>query len=73
MIQDVTTQPLRLDEIEKRPSIVGYIAKEGDDLWSLAKRYSTSVDAIREVNDLGEGMPKEGDRILIFKENMSIL
>ena len=73
MIQDVTAEPLRLDEIEKRPSIVGYIAKEGDDLWSLAKRYSTSVDAIREVNELGEGMPKEGDRILIFKENMSIL
>ena len=61
---------------EPRPvniKVVGGSAKEGDDLWSLAKRYSTSVDAIREVNDLGEGMPKEGDRILIFKENMSIL
>lgn len=73
MIQSITTEPLSMDEVEKRPSIVGYIVKEGDDLWTLAKRYSTSIEAIQEVNDMSGDKLKEGDRLLIFKENMSIL
>ena len=73
MIREVKVQPLSLEEIEKRPSIVGYIVKPEDDLWSLAKRYSTSVDAIRELNDVSGEKLKAGDRLLIFKENMSIL
>ena len=62
-----------IEEIEKRPSIVGYTVKAGDDLWSLAKRYSTSVQAICEVNETSEETIQAGDRLLIFKENMSIL
>lgn len=73
MIHDVKMQPLSMEEIERRPSIVGYIVKPDDDLWSLAKRYSTSVEAIKELNELSNEKPKAGDRLLIFKENMSIL
>ena len=73
MIQRVQEVPLVLEEIEKRPSIVGYIVKEGDNLWSLAKRYSTSIDAICEVNDVSEEKLSVGDKLLIFKENISIL
>lgn len=73
MIQEVKVLPLSMEEIEKRPSIVGYIVKPEDDLWSLAKRYSTSVDAIKELNDVSGEKLKAGDRLLIFKENMSIL
>jgi LysM repeat protein len=73
MIQDVKVLPLSMEEVEKRPSIVGYIVKPEDDLWSLAKRYSTSVDAIKELNDVSGEKLKPGDRLLIFKENMSIL
>ena len=72
-IQSVQMEPLVLEEIEKRPSIVGYTVKADDDLWSLAKRYSTSVDAICEVNETSEEKLQVGDRLLIFKENMSIL
>ncbi|MEE0884544.1 MAG: DUF3794 domain-containing protein [Faecalimonas sp.] len=73
MIHEVKVLPLSMEEIEKRPSIVGYIVKPEDDLWSLAKRYSTSVDAIKELNDVSGEKLKAGDRLLIFKENMSIL
>lgn len=73
MIHDVKMQPLSMEEIEKRPSIIGYIVKPEDDLWSLAKRYSTSVEAIKELNDVSSDKLKAGDRLLIFKENMSIL
>ena len=73
MIHEVKVHPLSMEELEMRPSIVGYIVKPGDDLWSLAKRYSTSVEAIKELNDVSDDRLKAGDRLLIFKENMSIL
>ena len=71
--EDYLKVQAELEEIEKRPSIVGYVAKEGEDLWNLAKRYRTSVEAIRDVNELGDRPVKAGDRLLIFKENVSIL
>lgn len=73
MIQNVKMEPIASEELEKRPSIVGYTVKENDDLWGLAKRYGTSVDAIKMVNELTAETLKAGDRLLIFKENMSIL
>ncbi len=73
MIQDVRVEEISMEEVEKRPSIVGYIVKPEDDLWALAKKYSTSVEAIMEVNELSGESIKPGERLLIFKENMSIL
>ena len=52
---------------------MGYIVRSGDRLWDLAKRYQTTEESIREVNKLENGEIKTGDKILIFKENMSIL
>ena len=62
-----------MEEVEKRPGIIGYIVRDGDILWDLAKRYNTTVEGIKEVNELESEEIKSGDRILIFKENMSIL
>lgn len=73
MISDMEFEPLNLNELEKRPGVIGYVVKEGDELWNLAKKYSTTIDGIMNVNNLKEGKLKAGERILIFKENMSIL
>jgi LysM repeat protein len=73
MIADMKMEPIDMSEVEKRPGVIGYIVKEGDDLWSLAKRFNTTMDGICQVNEMAEEMLKVGDRILIFKENMSIL
>lgn len=73
VITNVTLTPYPINELEKRPGIIGYIVKENDELWNLAKRYCTTVDGIMEVNQMSEETIKEGDKILIFKENMSIL
>lgn len=73
VITDLKMEKISMEELEKRPGIVGYIVKEGDDLWTLAKRYSTTKEGIMEVNEMTDEMIKPGDRILIFKENMSIL
>lgn len=72
-IEEVDFEPVDMEEMERRPGIVGYIVQDGDMLWDLAKRYSTTVEGIMEVNGLESEQVKPGDKILIFKENMSIL
>lgn len=73
IITDIAFEPYKMEEVEKRPGIVGYIVKEGDELWTLAKRYCTTVEGIMDVNDMTGEEIKEGDKLLIFKENVSIL
>ena len=55
------------EELQKIPGIVGYIVKDGDTLWSIAKRYFTTVDDIRDQNE-GIEEVKPGDKLLIVKE-----
>lgn len=73
MIAKMSLEPIDMKALEKSPGVIGYIVKEGDELWSLAKRYNTTMEGIAEVNDLSDEKLKTGERILIFKENMSIL
>lgn len=72
-IEEAEYASIDMEELTKRPGIVGYIVKDGDDLWSLAKTYSTTKEGIMEVNELTSEEIKSGDKLLIFKENMSIL
>ncbi len=39
----------------------------------MAKNYMTTIEGIKEVNELESDAIKAGDKLLIFKENMSIL
>ena len=72
-MENVREEPLDLEQLEKRPSIVGHIVQSGEDLWQLAKQYMTTKEGIMEVNGMQYDYVKEGDKLLIFKENMSIL
>lgn len=73
IITNIEETPFDLEKIGKEPGIIGYIVKEGDELWDLAKKYRTTVERIQTANGLNGNEIKEGDKILIFKENMSIL
>ena len=72
-VVDVLEKPLDLEQMDKRPGIVGHIVQEKEDLWELAKQYMTTVEGIMNVNELENENVKIGDKLLIFKENMSIL
>ena len=73
MIAKMSLEPIDMKALEKSPGVIGYIVKEGDELWGLAKRYNTTMEGIAEINELTDEKLKTGERILIFKENMSIL
>lgn len=67
IMTDMKQGPLDYDKIREIPGIVGYIVKEGDTLWSIAKAYFTTVESIREQNeDISDIKP--GDKLLIVKE-----
>lgn len=72
-IEEIDTEEFDMEELERRPGIVGYIVKDGDNLWNLAKNYSTTTEGIMEINGLESENINPGDKLLIFKENMSIL
>ena len=73
VITDVRMEPLDAEQLAERPGIVGHIVQNGEDLWSLAKKYMTTVEGIKEVNSLNDEKVSQGDKLLIFKENVSIL
>jgi len=39
---------------DSQPSVVIYFAKPGDNVWKVAKRYSSTIDDIRSMNDISE-------------------
>lgn len=73
VITDVTLSPQIHTGKEREPGIVGYIVKEEDRLWDLAKKYQTTVEGIMEVNHLEKEEITKQQRLLIFKENVSII
>lgn len=68
IITNVEAKPYDMEEVEKLPGIVGYIVKKEDSLWKIAKRYYTTVESIREVNELTEDRIKPGDRLVLIKK-----
>lgn len=73
MITGVQIRPTDTESAAERPGIVGHIVQAGEDMWSLAKKYMTTVDGIMEINGLDSENVRPGDKLLILKENVSIL
>lgn len=47
------------------PSQVTYIVKSGDSLWSIANKYNTTVDAIKNANNLTNNLLRIGQVLVI--------
>lgn len=73
VIDSVELVEFTKEERDSQAGIIGYIYKENDQLWNLAKKYHTTVDRILSVNQIEEKDIKAGHKLLIFKENLSIL
>jgi len=72
-MQQIAGKAVDDKEQEKMPGVIGYIVKEGDKLWDLAKKYNTTEESICEMNQFDKTELKTGQKILIFRESMSIL
>ncbi|MCX7712012.1 MAG: DUF3794 domain-containing protein [Clostridia bacterium] len=54
LIVKAVEQPLDEYRIASQPSLVIYFAQPGDNLWKVAKRYYTTIEDIKRVNNLAE-------------------
>ena len=67
-VLDMSVKPINVEEKMQLPGITCYIVKQGDTLWSIAKRHYTTVARIKEINGLESDMIYPGDKLVILKE-----
>lgn len=66
---DVIREISEVENTEKRnlerSALTLYYAEQGEDLWDIAKRYSTSMDAVKRENAIEDGEIQERKMLLI--------
>lgn len=67
IVTDVTVTELDMNKLNELPGIVIYIAKEGDSLWDVGKKYYVPIAQIKETNDMTTEEIKPGEKLLIVK------
>lgn len=67
MITDAEFVPFTEEEQEQQYSMIGYRSQEGDNLWSVGKRFHVSPEAVAEQNNLEEEMIPAGKMLLLVR------
>jgi LysM repeat protein len=67
-ITDVESVPFDLKKLQNIPSMAGYVVREKDTLWDIAKRYCTTCASIMKMNDMKSENIKKGEMLVIIKE-----
>ncbi|MDF2610870.1 MAG: hypothetical protein K0R92_2344, partial [Lachnospiraceae bacterium] len=68
IITDLKVTELDYEKLREMPSMVGYVVKNQDSLWTIAKKFYTTRGRIRELNSLEDENVKPGDKLLIMKK-----
>lgn len=68
IIVDMEEKEYDMEMISELPGIVGYIVKNGDTLWSIAKKFYTTVESLRQINDLKNDEIQNGQMMVIVKK-----
>ncbi|MDD3172787.1 MAG: DUF3794 domain-containing protein [Herbinix sp.] len=73
IITDIEVADLDMEKLQAMPGIIGYIVKNNDTLWKIAKKYYTTMDSIMDINELSDDRISEGDKLIIMKKVDTIL
>ncbi len=68
IVEGIDVAEFDMEEVRKAPCIVGYKVQKGDTLWKIAKKYYTSVDMLKTLNELRSDELNEGQMLLVVKE-----
>lgn len=68
---DATVSPIDYSRLCEMPGIIGYVVKEDDTLWSLAKKYYTTAASIKKINELDKDELLPGKKLIIVGENIT--
>lgn len=55
----------KVSDIEKEENTISYTVQKGDSLYSIAKKYSTTIDKIKDLNNLTTNLLSIGQVLLI--------
>ena len=66
-ITEIEETELDLAALQQSAGIVGYIVREGDRLFGIAKEHHTTIDNLIETNHLNGMNVKAGEKLLIIK------
>ena len=68
IIESVEEQPLDTEKIRSMPGITVYMAKQGDTLWDIAKKFYTTMEEIISMNSLENDQLTLGQPLLLVKK-----
>lgn len=68
IIDRVDVQPLDKEKIRSMAGITVYMVKPGDTMWNIAKRFYTTIDEIRTLNELEDEEITSGQPLLLVKK-----
>jgi len=68
IIVGIEERPCDMEKLQNLPSMVGYIVKNGDTLWSIAKQFQTTVESIMTMNNLESDVIHAGNKLLLIKK-----
>ena len=57
-ISKIEEEALDMDALQKQPGMIGYIRRDGEDLWDVAKKYHATTDNMIEI----------GNKVLVIKQ-----
>lgn len=68
IIHDYESEEIDWKARSREPGMVGHVVQPGETLWDVAKRFCTTEDNIREINQLESDELQTGDILLVLKE-----
>ena len=68
VVTDMESTPVNYERKKSLPGVIGYVVKKDDSLWSIAKKYYTTVAQIKSMNDMESDDIAPGERLVILKE-----
>lgn len=67
IIRDIQVGELDQEKIRSLPGIIVYVAKEGESLWDIGKRYYVPVSRIKETNGMTQDTCKPMEKLLVVR------
>ena len=69
ILENVELEDIDIEDLKKLPSMTIYTVKKGDTYWSIAKKYNTTLEEIKELNEIDlDADLYPGQKIMILKK-----
>ena len=64
-MESIEVVPIDQEQMGNIPGMVGYIVKNGEQLWDIAKRYRVTMAQLQAWNGMENEQLQTGDKLMI--------